>query len=247
MQLSKHKIIITGATRGIGLALVKKFHGLGNEIVAVARNKELLDSLQQQLKGVSIIQADLANKESLDNLIAELKTNHADANILMNNAGIQVNFNDANFGYEPQRIDEWKDEININFTSPLELTHSLIPTLMQNENPTIVNVSSVLAVVPKKSAPIYCATKAGLHIFTKALRYEYENTKLKIFEILPPLVDTDMTKGRGKGKVAPDQLVKEFLKSFKADRYEVNIGKTKILRFLQRVLPKVADGILKNG
>jgi uncharacterized oxidoreductase len=247
MQLTNHKIIITGATRGIGLALVKKLHALGNEIIAVARNKELLEGLKNEYKGLTSIAADLSDKQSVDNLISILKREHADANMLINNAGIQVNFYDKNFGQEPERIDEWKDEINVNFIAPIELTHALITTLMQNENPTIINVSSVLAVVPKKSAPIYCATKAGLHIFTKALRYEYENTKLKIFEILPPLVDTDMTEGRGKGKITPDQLVEEFLKSFSADCYEVNIGKTKIIRLLQRIFPKVADGLLKQG
>lgn len=247
MNTGNHKILITGATRGIGLALLEKFSGLGNAIVAVAKNQDALDRLKSDHPDIHTIQADLSDQTSLDKLIHEVKTQHPDINILINNAGIQVNFYDKNFGYEPERTPEWKDEIAINFTSPIELTHQLIPVLMANKHPAVINVTSVLAVVPKKSAPVYCATKSGLHIFTKALRYAYEKTDLKIFEILPPLVDTDMTKGRGKGKITPKQLVDEFLVSFKKDRYEVNIGKTKVLRRLQRVFPKMADNILKNN
>ena len=119
MQLTNHKIIITGATRGIGLALVKKLHALGNEIIAVARNKELLEGLKNEYKGLTSIAADLSDKQSVDNLISILKREHADANMLINNAGIKVNFYDKNFGQEPERIDEWKDEINVNFIAPI--------------------------------------------------------------------------------------------------------------------------------
>ena len=68
-----------------------------------------------------------------------------------------------------------------------------------------------------------------------------------IFEIIPPLVDTDMTKGRGKDKLTPEALVKQFIKAYQADRYEINIGKTKLLRIIQRISPAIADRILKNN
>lgn len=161
MNTSNHKILITGATRGIGLALLEKFLVLGNAIVAVARNQDALDHLKTIHPHIHTIQADLSDQNSLYNLFQEIKTQHPDINILINNAGIQINFYDKNFGYEPERTQEWKDEIAINFTSPIELTHLLIPVLMANKHPAVINVTSVLAVVPKKSAPIYCATKGG--------------------------------------------------------------------------------------
>lgn len=66
-----------------------------------------------------------------------------------------------------------------------------------------MNITSELAGVPKQSAPIYCATKAAMHSFTKALRYQLEHTASKVFEIVPVLVETEMIKGRGKGKITP--------------------------------------------
>jgi short-subunit dehydrogenase involved in D-alanine esterification of teichoic acids len=111
----------------------------------------------------------------------------------------------------------------------------------------VVNVSSGLALVPKKSAPVYCGTKAGLHLFTKALRYQLEGSPVKVFEIIPPVVDTPMTAGRGRGKISPKQLVEEFMRAFAKNQFEVNIGKVKLLRLINRLLPSLADRIMKNG
>jgi short-subunit dehydrogenase involved in D-alanine esterification of teichoic acids len=86
-----------------------------------------------------------------------------------------------------------------------------------------------------------------VHNFTKALRYQLETTEIKVFEILPPLIDTPMTEGRGKNKISPEQLVREFIRDFKNDRYESYIGKTKLLKLVSRLSPKLADQILKNG
>ena len=94
-------------------------------------------------------------------------------------------------------------------------------------------------------APVYCGTKAGIHIFAKALRYQL--VKVKVFEIIPPLVDTNMTKGRGNGKIIAEQLVDEFIKSFEKNNYEINIGKVKLLKFINRIFPSLAEKIMKNG
>ena len=74
---------------------------------------------------------------------------------------------------------------------------------MQRPSAAIVNITSALALVPKQSAPIYCATKAAMHNFTKALRYQLEHTPVKVFEIIPALVDTEMTKGGVSAKLPP--------------------------------------------
>jgi short-subunit dehydrogenase involved in D-alanine esterification of teichoic acids len=109
------------------------------------------------------------------------------------------------------------------------------------------NVTSGLALVPKQSAPTDCGSKAGLHIASKALRWQLEQTPIKVFEIIAPLVDTPMTEGRGKGKIPPDTLVKEFWDNFRRDRDEMLIGKSKLLYVLQRFIPQVAEKIIRPG
>lgn len=110
----------------------------------------------------------------------------------------------------------------------------------------IVNISSGLALAPIKSTPIYCATKAAIHSATKALRYQLENTSVKVFEMIPPPVETEMTKDQNQAKMKPEQVVKEFLNSFQNDKFESNIGKIKFFRLMQRVSPKWADNLKKN-
>lgn len=85
-----------------------------------------------------------------------------------------------------------------------------------------------LAFAIKKSAPIYCASKSAIHIATKALCYQLENTTIKVFEIIPPLVDTLMTSARGKGKILPKQLTDAFLKNFINNKLESKIGNNKV-------------------
>jgi uncharacterized oxidoreductase len=92
-----------------------------------------------------------------------------------------------------------------------------------------------------------CASKAALHSFTKALRWQLEGTSVRVFEIIPPIVDTAMTQGRGRGKISPETLVQEFWRDFSHDRYEMQIGKTKLLFALQRLMPSLAERIMRPG
>ncbi len=242
MKIHKNKILITGATAGIGKALAETFLNLDNQIIAIGRNTQELAKLATLDKRIIPFKCDISSKTELDRLTLFIEQEHPDLNILINNAGIQYNYN---FHVEPQLIDKIENEVAVNFLAPLRLIALLLPTLENNTNTAIVNVSSGLALVPKMDAPIYCGTKAGIHIFSKSLRYQLDH--IKVFEIIPALVDTEMTAGRGKGKISPQKLVDEFIKAFKKDTYEVNIGKVKLLKLINRISPSLADKLMKGG
>ncbi len=242
MQLSGNKILITGATSGIGKALLDRFLALDNQIIALGRNKEKLQLLAKQDRRITPFCCDISKSEDLDRLVLFIEREHTDLNVLINNAGIQYNYH---FSEETQLLAKIEQEINVNLTAPLKLIALLAPTIELNENAAIVNVSSGLGLVPKMAAPVYCATKAGIHIFSKSLRYQLDN--IKVFEIIPPLVDTQMTEGRGSGKISPKQLADEFIKAFQKNKYEVNIGKVKLLKVVNRLSPSIAEGIMKGG
>jgi uncharacterized oxidoreductase len=244
MKLTGNTILITGGSSGIGLALAKAFYDLGNTIIVAARNIEKLNALKAQLTGGNIIECDITRQADIDKLVLFIEMNHPGLNMLFNNAAIQYNYD---FTTEYNIGSKIEYEINTNLTATVKLCSLLLPTLLKNDNAAIVNISSGLAISPKKSAPVYCATKAAIHNFTKAFRYQMEQTNLKVFEILPPVVATPMTEGRGKNKISPEQLVNEFMHDFRNNKVESYIGKTKLLRIINRISPKLADRILKNG
>lgn len=241
MQLNNNTILITGGSSGIGFAMAQKFANLDNTVIITGRNEDKLKAARKALPQVHTIACDMTKQEDLDKLVHTIEQQYPDLNVLVNNAGIQYNYD---FAMAPDTLHMVEYEISTNLSGPLKLTSLLLPTLDRNNNSAIVNVTSSLGIVPKQSAPVYCATKAGLHIFTKALRYQ--QTAIKVFEVIPALVDTEMTKGRGKNKISPVQLVEEFIKGFENDTYEINIGKVKILRLLQRISPALANKIINK-
>ena len=243
MKISTNTVLITGGASGIGFAFAKKFLTQSNTVIILGRDVEKLEQAKSAFPELITYQCDITNATQVDDLVVTLENEHRNLNILVNNAGVQYNYN---FLEEPNTLSKLQQEIRINLTAPLKLTSLLLPLLVQQESAAIINVSSSLGFVPKESAPVYCATKAGLHIFSKALRYQLEASSVKVFEMIPPLVDTEMTKGRGNGKMAPDDVVEEFWGQFQRDRYEVMIGKVKVLHVLHRFLPGFAEKIVRN-
>ncbi len=242
MKTSGNKILITGASSGIGFALAQQFMQLGNKVITVDRNVEKQKKAQELLPGLIAIRCDLTLREDIDQLMITIQNQHPDVNVLINNAGIQYNYD---FKEEAQPLPRIEKEIHTNVIAPMQLCALLLPILNSHNEAAIVNVSSGLAFAPKADAPVYCATKAAVHNFTKGLRYQLEETNIKVFEIIPSLVATDMTSGRGKGKISPEQLATEFISAFERDRFEVNIGKIKLLRVILRIFPKLAEKMLK--
>lgn len=203
-----------------------------------------LEAAHKENPAIVTFPCDIASDHDQRCLVEHIAQNYPSLNILINNAGIQHNYDFSDTKSHTDLIDE---ETNINFLAHVKLTDRLLPILLRRPSAAVVNVTSALALVPKQSAPIYCATKAAMHGFTKALRYQLEHTPVSPFEIIPALVDTEMTKGRGKGKITPEALASEALRGIESNKYEIRIEKTKILFALNRFLPSVAERIIRNG
>lgn len=242
MRLSGNKILITGGNKGIGLALAKAFLDLDNQVIITGRNMADLENVQQEFPEIFTFQCDLASKPELESLVMYIQNEHSDINILVNNAGLQYNYS---FLEEPQLIQKIEYELKVNLEAPMILFAHLLPFLQLNENAALINVSSALGIVPKSSAAVYCASKAAIHNWTESIRSQMK--ELSVFEIIPPLVDTGMTQGRGTNKISPDTLAKEFLIAFEKNNFQVKTGKVKILSLLHRFLPALASRIINKG
>lgn len=244
MKTTGNTILITGGSSGIGLALAQRLLSLNNKVIITGRDLQKLEMVQKQTPGLDIFACDLTEPNALDILVQDIKKRHGDLNVLVNNAAIQYNYS---FAEESNVVGKIDHEIATNISAPMKLTALLLPLLLKNKGSAVVNVSSGLAIAPKTSASVYCASKAAIHSYSKTLRYQLESRGVKVFEIIPPLVATPMTEGRGKSKITPERLVDEFIKNFEADQYESYIGKAKILNVLSRIWPSMADRIMKNG
>ena len=243
MKLSNNTILITGGATGIGLALARALYDKNNRIIVCGRNKARLDELKKQLPDVVIYQCNLADETDLFRFADAVLADYPSINMLINNAGVQYNYL---FTEEQTHTVPIREEVRVNLLAPLQLSERLLPHLMRQENAAIVNITSALAFAPKKCAAVYCATKAAMRSFTQALRYQLEGSSVAVFELVPSLVDTDMTQGRGNGKISPQALASEALKAMAADKHDILIEKTKALYLLYRLFPFAAYRLLKN-
>ena len=242
MNTSGNTILITGGTGGIGRALSQMFAELGNQVIVIGRDREKLEKAEESHKNITAKECDIARQNELEKLVLSIQQDFPEVNVLINNAGMQYNYYLTEEPLPFNRIDE---EIHINFSAVVKLSVMLLPLLSTKDSSAIVNVSSGLAFAPKENAAVYCATKAAVHNFTTVLRYQLEKTPIRVFELIPPLVDTAMTKGRGSDKLSPEKVASEFRDAWAANRYEVSVGKIKVMRTMLRWFPDMIKNKLR--
>lgn len=238
MKITGNTVLITGGASGIGLSMARIFLENRSTVIVCGRNIHKLDQVKKQYPGIHTVQCDVSSAIDVTRMVEHITSHFPSLNILVNNAGIQHQYDFVTDENAFQKIDE---EIGINFRAVARMTKIFLPNLMKAPEAAIINVSSFLGIVPKRSAPIYCATKAALHAFSQSLRYQLQDTPVRVFEIITPLVDTDMTRGRedDAGKISPDSLAREVIRNMEKDRYEIKPGRTKLMLFLNRVVPSL--------
>lgn len=233
-------ILITGGTSGIGYALARKLHQEGHRVLIVSSRTH--HPITEALPGTKLLTADLSDPTAADQLATQCRDQFPDLSLLIHCAGVQYTYD-----WLTTPENRMAEEITVNLTSPLQLTHGLLPVLIRQPEAAVVFVSSALIYGPKRTAPVYCGTKAAIHQTAMALRYQLEGTSVRVVELIPPLVDTPMTAGRGSGKMPPDELADKFWQKFRQKKTTIRIGKARLLYFLYRLAPTAAERIMKHG
>lgn len=243
MHMPSQSVLITGGTGGIGLALAEEFSARGAAVAVCGRDEKKLASVREQHPTWQVVRCDVTKAEDRTVLLATAQKLARPLTILVNNAGIMPDDDLSRGNADVARL---RETVETNFFAPLELTNMFLPFLSRQKEAAIVNISSGLIDVTFAGTPIYCAAKSALHAYSVALRHQLRQTSVKIFEVIPPAVDTDLVRRYEFPKARPAEVAKKAADAIEAGREEIRIGMAKSLYALSRLAPKAMFRLLNK-
>ena len=188
MNLKDKKVLITGATGGIGNSLVKKFDQLGAQIAATGTNEEKLKMLKQNFKDVEIEKFKLEEHDKIEGFIEKIEKKLNGIDILVNNAGITLDNLSIRLTEE-----NWKKVLDINLTSTFLMCKFAIKKMLRKKYGKIINITSIVGHTGNLGQSNYSASKAGIVAFSKSLALEYAKKNININCVSPGFIQTEMT------------------------------------------------------
>jgi uncharacterized oxidoreductase len=227
MKLAGNTVFITGGTSGIGRALAEAFHKLGNTVIVSGRRRANLDEIVAANPGMAAIELDITNPASIDAAATKLITEHPNLNVLINNAGIMLPDQAAG------RVDDTLliDTVTTNFVGPIRMTSALVEHLKSKDDAVIAYTSSVLAFVPMSMTAVYSATKAAIHSYALSQRFLLQKDGVRVLEIAPPWVRTDLMNSREAEQAMPlDQFIAETMALLGTDADEIVVEGARAFR-----------------
>lgn len=237
MQLQGKTVLVTGGTDGIGAQLIRQLRDKGASVITQGRNPERVAATREA--GFEVIEADLSNVAGVEALLAAVAGRPID--VLVNNAGAGV---DHDFREALPDAAASEAAVYLNLNAPIRLITALMPVLKARPEAMIVNVTSGLAIAPRAGGPVYCATKAGLRSYSQALRAQLKDSKVHVLEVLPPVVETKMTAGRGSSKMPAEECARQMVVAMERNADEANVGMVKLLQVVNSVSPALARRIM---
>ncbi|SDY85036.1 SDR family NAD(P)-dependent oxidoreductase [Citreimonas salinaria] len=245
-EFKGRKVLVTGATRGIGRALVDGLAHRGAKVLAVAKDPDAVARLVECCPAVvDGLAVDLSGSEAHLEIADWVEDRHRDISVLFNNAAVMNHgpLTDAPW----EKLGVIAEEIGVNLRAPLCLTTALLPTLSRQPAAAIVNVTSGLAIAPRRDSAVYCATKAGLRSFTRALRDQCRHAgfRIQVTEIVMTLVETELTARLPIRKYPPERAAADLLRGVERGLEEVWIEKAKTLRVIHRLAPSLAYNLMR--
>ncbi|HEX9511664.1 MAG TPA: SDR family NAD(P)-dependent oxidoreductase [Puia sp.] len=225
MNISNKTVLITGGGSGIGFETARLLSEKGNRVIITGRNRARLEKAAGQLTNTTAIACDITVEADVKKLVGQVQEKFNDLSILINNAG-------AAYAYQlaagANAFDKAGEEISTNYLSLIRLTELLLPVLSKQKEAAIVNVSSIVVFAAGAAIPTYSASKAAVHSYTQSLRHILsKSTNIKVFELMPPLVNTDFSKEiGGENGIPPLEVAEGLLSGLQKDEYEIHIGGT---------------------
>lgn len=237
-------ILITGGAIGLGRELTRLYCERGHRVVICGRTQSALDEVREIHPDVVPVCVDLADPSGRKCLVDTLHELDRPIDLLIHNAAVQYAQDFSTGSVLPERIET---EIAVNLLAPIALTADLLPLLKQARSARIVFVSSALSRVPKQSAPIYCATKAGLSNFARGLRYQLEGSGIAVTDVVPDLILTRMAVGRGDKALSAAEAAGRIVAGLDKGADDIRLGRVGKLFALHRLWPSVAYRMLKTS
>ena len=189
-------VLITGATRGIGLACARKFAANGDKLILTGRNEQRLAEIKKELDAEVITLAfDVRNCEEAEKQISCLPADWQNIDVLVNNAGLAL-------GLEPEYegdLDDWGTMIDTNIKGLLIMTRLVVPGMVKRNHGHIINVGSVAGDAAYAGGNVYCATKAAVKALSDGLRIDVADTAIRVTNLKPGLVETNFSNVRFRG------------------------------------------------
>ena len=244
MILKGKTILITGGASGIGLEAARQFLALGTKVIITGRNEEKLNAAKKLYPQLITIKSDAGNQADAIALFNQVQK-IGGIDILYNNAGVGVP--PLNLGIPNEKhLEGAVYEMEVNYFGIVRLNNLFMDMLQSRGESAIINTSSILSIVPSLLEATYSASKTALSFYTKSLRKHLEiiNSRVKVFELLPPLVATEMTIARNDKKISTEELVKALILGLEKDQYTIRVGDTKLIYLLNRFFPKLTFDLI---
>lgn len=232
MDITGNTVFIPGATSGIGLALALALHERGNTVIVGGRRTELLEKIAAEHPGVETVRVDTTDADSVQTAAKDVISRFPAVNVLITMAGVM-------------RVEDWhrpetflgsaENIVTTNILGPIRLIAAFVEHFQTLPDATIMTVTSGLAFTPLKITPSYNASKAAMHMLSETLRLQLADTAVKVTELVPPAVQTDLLPGHAENEQAMplDEYVTEVMGLIESqpDAREIQVERVKFLRY----------------
>jgi len=187
-DLENKKIIVTGASGGIGNSIVEKLNDCGADILASGTREEKLEELKNKFKNVKILKFDISQNEKIEEFIENASKELGGLDCIVNNAGITQD----NLAIR-MNLEEWKKVVDLNLTSTFLMSKFAVKKMLKNKKGKIINITSVVGHTGNLGQANYTASKAGVIAMSKSLAIEYAKKNINVNCISPGFIKTAMT------------------------------------------------------
>ncbi|GAB3783856.1 SDR family oxidoreductase [Spirosoma horti] len=247
MNISNKTVLITGGGSGIGFEVAKQLSAQGNKVILIGRTESTLQAAAGKLPNTVSIRCDITDEDDVDQLIQRVSAEFPTLSVLINNAGRAFVYTHAeNAG----AFEKSTAEFATNYFSLIRLTEGFLPLLKAQPEAAIVNVTSILAFAPSVQLPSYSDSKAAVHSYTLSLRHTLaKDTSIKVFELMPPLVNTEFSKeiGGEQNGIPPMEVAQGLIDAIERDEYEIKIGQTAEFRAFYLTAPNEAFALMNQA